>query len=120
MTPTEPHRSAPFRPDPHAKVAVIFISQRNGADDENYQATAAEMEALAKDQPGFAGVFSARNADGSGITVSYWDSEAAARAWRDHPRHTEVRNQGRGLWYDYYHIDVAQMGYSHDWARDAA
>lgn len=111
---------APFRPAAHAQIAVIFISQRNGADDDIYQATAEEMETLVKDQPGYAGCFSARNDDGSGITVSYWDSEASARAWRDHPRHTEVRNQGRGSWYDSYHIDVVNLGYSHNWTHDAA
>lgn len=48
--------------------AVIFTSERTDVD-EGYAAMAERMLALARTQPGFLGVESAR--DGVGITVSY-------------------------------------------------
>ena len=66
--------------------AVIFVSQRNGADAEGYAAAAQRMLELAARQPGFLGAESAREADGFGLTVSYWESEAAIAAWRRRPR----------------------------------
>lgn len=99
-------------------VAVIFVSQRNGADESGYGAAADAMEALAKEQPGYIGVVSARGSDGLGITVSYWASEDAAKIWRAHPVHSATREQGRSLWYDSYHVDVAEVRRSYDWARD--
>ena len=59
--------------------AVIFSSQRQG-EDNGYGATADRMVELAAQQPGFLGVESVRGADGFGITVSYWESEAAIKA----------------------------------------
>eukprot|EP00659_Diplonema_papillatum_P020344 gene20344-31304_t len=53
------------------------------------------MLELARQQPGFLGVESARGDDGLGITVSYWSSEAEILAWKQHAEHTEVREQGR-------------------------
>ena len=62
------------------EVAVIFTSQRNGADAAGYDAAATAMATLAARQPGYRGVDSVRGADGAGITISYWADEAAAAA----------------------------------------
>src|SRR3546814_13547210 len=64
--------------------AVVFSSLRRGGDDDGYVAAAGRMVELAREQPGFLGVESTRGADGFGITVSYWESEEAIRAWRRH------------------------------------
>ena len=48
-------------------VAVIFSSRRGAHDDVGYQATAARMLELARQQPGFLGEESTRGADGFGI-----------------------------------------------------
>jgi len=66
--------------------AVIFSSLRR-AGDGGYEAMAARMVELAARQPGFLGMESARGADGFGITVSYWASEADIKAWRDDFEH---------------------------------
>ena len=68
-------------PDP-PYYAVIFSSLRNGEDEAGYAVMAQRMVELAAGQPGFLGVESTRGADGFGITVAYWDSEDAIRAWR--------------------------------------
>jgi heme-degrading monooxygenase HmoA len=89
--------------------AVVFSSRRNDEDPEGYAAAAERMLELARVQPGFLGVESVRGADGFGITVSYWESEAAIRAWRGHAEHAEVRRHGRQHWYERYELRVARV-----------
>lgn len=89
--------------------AVIFSSRRSGEDDAGYAAAADRMVELAAAQPGFLGVESARGADGFGITVSYWASEAAIAAWRRHAEHTAAREQGRARWYEAFELRVARV-----------
>jgi heme-degrading monooxygenase HmoA len=79
--------------------AVIFTSLRTSQDAENYEQAAQRMLERVREQPGFLGVESARGGDGFGITVSYWSSEAAILAWREHPEHREIRDLGRSTWY---------------------
>ncbi|WP_321163346.1 MULTISPECIES: antibiotic biosynthesis monooxygenase [Sphingomonas] len=82
-----------------------------------YADAAAAMDALAAEQPGYRGVDSAREADGMGITVSYWADDEAALAWRDHPDHAAIRDRGRALWYDRYTVTVARVERAYAWAR---
>jgi heme-degrading monooxygenase HmoA len=98
-------------------IAVIFISQRTDADNDGYAAAAAEMEAAVSAMPGYLGMDSARGPDGVGITISYWQDEASAAAWRRHARHTEVRNQGRERWYDWYRVAIARIERGYDWRK---
>jgi heme-degrading monooxygenase HmoA len=102
---------------PTDSVAVIFCAQRTGVDDEAYQAAAAAMGALAAQQPGYLGEDHARSADGFGITVSYWRDDASARAWRDHPEHADIRDQGRDKWYSEYSLHVARVKRGYDWQK---
>jgi heme-degrading monooxygenase HmoA len=88
--------------------AVIFTSQRTAGDD-GYADTAERMVALAVQQPGFLGVESARGTDGAGITVSYWASEDAIAAWRQHTEHSLAREQGRQHWYSQFSVRVAKV-----------
>jgi heme-degrading monooxygenase HmoA len=88
--------------------AVIFSSRRT-AGDQGYEAMAERMVELAQAQPGFLGVESARGADGFGITVSYWASEAAIAAWRAQAEHRLAQESGRARWYEHYEIRVARV-----------
>lgn len=76
--------------------AVVFTSQRTDGDN-GYAAMAERMEALAAQQPGFLGLESVRGADGLGITVSYWTSLEAIRAWKEQVEHREAQRLGREL-----------------------
>ena len=89
--------------------AVIFASQRTGSDAAGYDAAAQRMVELAAQQPGFLGVESVRNADGFGMTVSYWESEAAIAAWKHDAEHTAVRQRGRLAWYEHFELRVAKI-----------
>ena len=86
--------------------AVIFTSLRTPGD-RGYAAAAAAMDALARRQPGYLGVESAR--DEMGITVSYWVDDAAARAWKQVAEHLLVQRAGRERWYADYRVRVATV-----------
>ncbi|ANF87903.1 antibiotic biosynthesis monooxygenase family protein [Pseudomonas sp. M5A4_2d] len=87
--------------------AVIFSSLRTEGD-QGYGQAATRMLELAREQPGFLGVESARE-DGLGITVSYWNSEAAILAWKQQAEHRAVREQGRATWYSACHTRVCKV-----------
>ena len=79
--------------------AVIFTSLRTAQGAHDYEVAAHRMVELAREQPGFLGVESARGEDGLGITVSYWTDEQAILGWKQHIEHAKVREQGRAHWY---------------------
>jgi heme-degrading monooxygenase HmoA len=101
-------------------VAVIFVSQRATTDPEGYAAAAQAMMDAAAKFPGYRGLHSARGADGVGITVSYWASEEAARAWKMESDHAATREKGRTTWYDWYEMVIAEVTRSYDWKRSGA
>lgn len=88
--------------------AVVFTSQLRG-DPEGYEETARRMDELARAQPGFLGLESARGPDGFGVTVSYWASLEAIRRWRDHPEHAAARARGRDRYYERYELRVCNV-----------
>lgn len=87
-------------------VAVIFTSVRTPGDD-GYAATAVAMEELAARQPGYLGIESAH--DSLGITVSYWATEDAARAWKQVADHAAAQRMGRERWYAAYRVRVCRV-----------
>ncbi len=89
--------------------AVVFASRRSKGDDAAYQSTAARMVELARVQDGFLGVDSARDANGFGITVSYWSSLDAIAAWRRHPEHVAAQALGRERWYRAFSLRVSRV-----------
>ncbi|RYY44126.1 MAG: antibiotic biosynthesis monooxygenase [Sphingomonadales bacterium] len=102
--------------DRTGQTVVMFISQRTGVDAEGYAVVAAAMDALAAEQPGYRGIDSLSQR-GLGITLSYWADEASAVAWRQHPEHAAIREAGRGRWYDWYRLHVAEIDRSYGWTR---
>ena len=95
--------------------AVIFSSLRTEGD-QGYGQAATRMLELAREQPGFLGVESARE-DGLGITVSYWNSEAAILAWKQHAEHSEIRERGRSTWYQAFHTRVCKVERAYPFQR---
>jgi heme-degrading monooxygenase HmoA len=88
--------------------AVIFTSVRTDLEPEAYAAMSEAMEALARQQPGFLGVESAREA--VGITVSYWQDEASILAWKAVLKHRAAQAAGRDRWYSAYTTRIARVG----------
>ena len=67
------------------------------------------MDRLASEQPGYLGIESGREADGAGITASYWRTEEDARGWKRVARHLEAQRLGRTQWYRAYRVRVAKV-----------
>ena len=88
--------------------AAIFSSQRTEGD-AGYAQMAEHMFDLAAMQQGFLGAESVRNADGFGITVSYWSSEEAIIAWKQHAAHQQAQQAGKRMWYANYQIRIAKV-----------
>lgn len=88
--------------------AVIFTSQRT-SEEFGYEQMAVVMAELAAQQPGYLGHASARNADGFGITVSYWRDEESVKRWKQVAQHRVAQQQGRERWYSNYDVRVARV-----------
>ncbi len=86
--------------------AVIFTSLRTPGDN-GYAAAATAMADLARRQPGYLGMESAR--EEVGLTVSYWVDDQAARAWKQVAEHLLVQRTGRERWYVDYRVRVATV-----------
>ncbi|WOD45173.1 antibiotic biosynthesis monooxygenase family protein [Hwangdonia lutea] len=91
--------------------AVIFTSTHpDNFRDENidgYSEMSEKMEILAKQQNGFLGMDSARNA--VGITVSYWDSLEAIKNWKQQSEHVQAQQKGRQDWYSWYNVKICKV-----------
>ena len=88
--------------------AVIFSSMASD-DSQGYAAMAQKMADLALAQPGCLGAESARDADGFGITVSYWRDEESIHAWKQNAKHLVAQEQGIARWYSHYQLRVARV-----------
>ncbi|MGJ8583170.1 MAG: antibiotic biosynthesis monooxygenase family protein [Marinosulfonomonas sp.] len=94
-------------PDP-PYYAVIFASKRSDID-AGYGAMAEKMEQLARQQPGFLGVEASRDANGFGITISYWADEDSIKAWKNVSDHKLAQKYGRERWYKHFSTRVARV-----------
>jgi len=94
--------------------AVIFTSLRTEGD-RGYGEMAQKMEELARQQPGFIGVESAR--DGLGITVSYWESLEAIAQWKANLDHIEAQRSGIETWYSHYKVRVCKVEREYEFNR---
>lgn len=101
-------------PDP-PYYAVMFSTTRDEADD-GYGAMAEKIEALAKEQPGYLGIESARDS-ALGITISYWRDEESIAAWKANVDHAAARDLGRERFYTSYVLRVAKVERAYDWER---
>lgn len=67
------------------------------------------MLELASQQAGFLGVESVREADGIGITVSYWSSLESIRDWKAISEHRAAQELVRSKWYAEYRVRVCRV-----------
>jgi len=89
--------------------AVIFTSIRTDGDN-GYAAMAKQILALVSKQPGFLGAESVRQE--LGVTVSYWESSEAIRAWKENALHKEAQSKA-GEWYKCFRIRVCRVEREH-------
>ena len=85
--------------------AVIFTSVRTDGDN-GYGETEKLMLELAAQQPGFLGFESARQE--IGISVSYWSSLEAIKAWKEDLTHRQAQARARD-WYQTFRVRVCRV-----------
>lgn len=86
--------------------AVIFTSQQT-ENIEGYDEMAQTMENLAKQQPGYIGIESAKSQ--IGITVSYWKNLEAIKNWKANLDHQMAQKLGRKEWYTWYKVRICKV-----------
>ena len=89
--------------------AVVFTSVTADADQSEHVVMNARMMELASRYEGFLGLESTRNAEGQGITVSYWRDMDAIRAWARDPEHVIAKRKGQELWYTQYMLRICKV-----------
>lgn len=89
--------------------AVLFSSQRTSGDAEGYGRMAEALARIAPDQPGYLGIESARDAEGFGITLSYWASEEAIASWKRVAAHQQAQRTGHERWYEDFVLRIARV-----------
>jgi heme-degrading monooxygenase HmoA len=85
--------------------AVIFTSVRHDSDN-GYAETAKQMLELASKQPGFLGFETARQE--IGISVSYWSTPEAIKAWKENVTHRQAQNRAKD-WYKAFRVRVCRV-----------
>ncbi len=98
-----------FAPLPDPPYYAVIFTNRLSEDRFGYAEMAEQMEELARKQPGYLGHESTRDANGMGITVSYWKDEAAIKGWKQVAEHLFAQKQGKAKWYDHYITRVARV-----------
>ena len=91
-----------------AAVVTVFRS-RLREEPGGYEETADEMEAAAREMPGFVDFKTFRADDGERVSLVTFASMEAHDAWRDDPRHRAAQQRGRQEWYAEYHIQVCSL-----------
>ena len=86
--------------------AVIFTSIHT-INIEGYSEMSEKMEQLAKQQPGYISMDSAK--DRIGITVSYWESLDDIKNWKEQTEHLRAQQKGRMDWYSWYQVRICKV-----------
>ena len=105
-----------FTPEPPYYV-VIFTNKHKAPDDPAYAEMGAKMEALAATMPGYLGFESARNEEGFGFAISYWETEEAIKNWKKQSDHLVAQKRGREDWYSDYTVRIARVERTYEMKR---
>ena len=90
-------------------IVVIFRSRLRPEAEEAYEAFAPAIDALASVQPGILDYKTFTATDGERVTIAHFESDAAVKAWRDHPAHREAQRRGYDEFYESYALEIAEL-----------
>ncbi len=99
--------------------AVVFTSERTAAEPQEYTVMAERMGELARQQPGFLDIESARGSNGAGITVSYWRDLESIKAWKSVTEHQTAQLLGREKWYRNFKVRICRIEDEYSFEADA-
>lgn len=102
-------------------MVVVFSSRRTPHSDEEYTRLAERMDELVRIHPGFVSMTSVRDPHTrEGVTIGYFEDEAAVRAWREQAEHAHARERGRAAFYEEYRVTIATVERDYVWSADPA
>ena len=87
--------------------AVIFRAEIAELD-SRYAEMAARLRDLAISKYGCT-EFTSCAEEGREIAISYWDSEAQIREWKQNVDHLIAQGEGKRKWYTSYSVEVVKM-----------
>lgn len=87
--------------------AVIFKA-KPGIQDDEYGKTVTRMRDLAFAQYGCLDFVAVTEGDRE-ITISYWESEEAIKAWKNDAEHTLAQGNGQSKWYQSYTVQIVEI-----------
>ena len=87
--------------------AVIFTAEMSD-DTAGYADMAQRMTELVERQSGYIGKHTSMEGNRE-LTISYWESLAAIKAWKAHPEHRTAQEQGCSKWYADYQVQVTRI-----------
>jgi len=90
-------------------VLTVFRSRLKPGVEAQLEPVGARMYELASSMPGFVSYREYQAADGEGVAIVEFESEAALAAWRNHPEHREVQARARSQWFADYRIQVCEV-----------
>jgi heme-degrading monooxygenase HmoA len=90
-------------------VLVVFRNRLRAGDPSAYAKTAARMEELSQQQPGFRSLKTFTAEDGERVTLSEFDSLDAVNAWRANAEHLEAQRRGRAEFYAEYSLQTCEL-----------
>jgi len=88
---------------------TVVFSARMTEQTDGYEEMAMRMVELASSQPGFLGIETAGNPDGSSITVSYWKDEDSILQWKKNIEHQAAQRAGMQRFYQNYVVRVGKI-----------
>jgi len=93
----------------HADQWAVIFKSKQAMIDEEFQRHSDELDRLVINQPGFLRMDSVHDQQGFGITVSYWSSLEAIKAFKALPLHLSAQAKGRQRWFDSYTVEIAKI-----------
>ncbi len=99
-------------------VAVVTGSVRQGvADSPEYAKDEKRMEEIVTSMPGFISYEDFSTVDGKFVFVAEFESEEALKGWKNHPEHLIVQRKGREIYFESYHVVIAEKIREYDFKR---
>lgn len=88
-------------------VVVVFRTRlKAGIDEQALTAMGERMYEIASGMPGFRSYKDFAAADGESVSIVEFESLETLIAWRNHPEHVVVQEQGRAVFFSDYQVQV--------------
>ena len=97
--------------EPKGHIAVLFEVKPKTEGKEEYLKLAAALKGELAKMPEFIRIerFASLNEEGKLLSLSVWENEEAAAAWRNQTNHRDSQKKGHDALFEHYHITVATI-----------